>query len=88
MDNIYNSDAFFKVVYNHEKQLLNPGVMTKGMKGIPPCVTQKHILIPWGHQMQKLWKGIQNAPKILKLVCITPSLSTALVWFHKSQSWS
>ena len=38
MDNLYNSAAFCKAAYNHEKRVLVHGVTRKGMRGLPKVV--------------------------------------------------
>ena len=39
MDNIYNSDDFFKTLYNNEKNT-DSWCHKKGTRGIPPYVAQ------------------------------------------------
>ena len=70
------------------------GVMRKVMRGITPYVTpdllksKKSHIDTRGHQRQKLWRGNQNVPTLLKLMYITPILSTASVWFQNIQIMS
>ena len=40
MDNLYNSAAFCKAVYNHKRKVLCHGVTRMGMRGIPKHVVQ------------------------------------------------
>mmetsp|Transcript_10595 Transcript_10595/g.12010 ORF Transcript_10595/g.12010 Transcript_10595/m.12010 type:complete len:341 (-) Transcript_10595:756-1778(-) len=42
-DNLYNSAAFCRASYLHEKKPLVHGVTRKGMRGIPPCVQQEEV---------------------------------------------
>ena len=41
MDNLYNSAAFCKHAYMHERKVKVHGVTRKGMRGIPKCVAQE-----------------------------------------------
>ena len=42
-DNLYNSAAFFRASFLHEKKPLVHGITKKGMKGIPSCVQQQEV---------------------------------------------
>ena len=42
-NNLYNSTAFGRASFLHEKKLLVHGVTRKGMRGIPSCVQQQEV---------------------------------------------
>ena len=94
MYNIYNSDAFSKASYNHEKNYRL--MMLQWKEWEASCHTlhnrnwsqRRHRLRSGEHQRKQVQKGIQNVPTLLKLVYMISLLYITSVWFQKIWSGS
>ena len=60
-DNLYNSAAFCREAFLHEKKPLVHGVTRKGGQGIPPCVQQEEVT-----SRTTLW-SVRGTVKVAKL---------------------
>ena len=88
MDNIYNSAKVFKESYNREKNYRLMVLQGKEQEESHHAlhkrnlIQRRQILIPGEQQGKELWKGIQNVPTLLNIVCLIPILYTKSVWFQ------
>ena len=73
MDNLYNSAAFCRAAYNHEKKVLCHGFTRRGKRGIPKHVQQKEVknrkeqIAVCGTVKAEVLEGDPNCPNMVAL---------------------